>query len=82
MHYKNGREAKNGDRVVMFRNGRVISGMLYNATPGNDQCNGSVAEIGPNDPYANLSECLHADDVNAALAGVVPDTSKPAAEPA
>ena len=78
MHYKNGREAKNGDRVIMFSGGKVISGFLYDAVAGNDHCNGRIAPVNPNnDHYANLSECLHADDVNAALAGTVPDTSKP-----
>lgn len=79
MHYKNGREAKNGDKVVMISGGRTIAGILYNATPGQNACNGNIAETRNTDHYANLSECLHADDVAAALSGTVPDTSKPAA---
>ncbi len=36
MHYKNGREAKNGDRVVLISNGKITHGILYDATAGND----------------------------------------------
>ena len=74
MHYKNGREAKNGDKVVLIpKHGQPRAGVLYDATPGNDMCNGRLAQVSYNDPVANLSECLHADDV---LAATVPDTSK------
>ena len=39
MHYKNGREAKNGDKIVQINpsNGKIEAfGILYDATPGND----------------------------------------------
>lgn len=70
MHYANGREAKNGDKVVMFpSDGRPpTGGILYDATPGNDMCNGRIAVITSGDPYPNLAECLHADDAKAAFA--------------
>jgi hypothetical protein len=77
MHYRNGREAKNGDRVVSFGNGggsKVVAvGILQNAVPGNDHCNGEIlvrkewgdtALIFP----ACMCDCLHADDVEAILA--------------
>ena len=71
MHYKNGRAAKNGDKVVMVqKSGIVTAGILYNAVPGNDTCNGRIALMSHNDPYANLSECLHADDVLGNAAGM------------
>jgi hypothetical protein len=40
MHYRNGREAKNGDRIVQLgSDGKVLGiGILYDATPGNDYC--------------------------------------------
>jgi hypothetical protein len=72
MHYSNGREAKNGDTVIMFPkpNGTPIVGILYNAVAHNDACNGYLATICPGqDHYANLSECLHIDDVKQAIAG-------------
>lgn len=67
MHYKNGREANNGDKVVLLpQYGSPGIGILYDAVAGNDYCNGKLAPIAPNDPTANLSECLHYDDVVAA----------------
>ena len=67
MHYRNGREAKNGDKVVMFPgNGAPVAGILYDAVAGNDYCNGKIAPTSPNDPWPNLREVLHADDVKAA----------------
>ena len=44
MHYRNGREAKNGDKIVKLNGGAVVAfGVLHSATPGNDYCNGSIA---------------------------------------
>lgn len=69
MHYKNGREAKNGDKVVHIDAYQApCVGILYDATPGNDYCNGKLAPINPNDPMPNLAECLHLDDVKTACA--------------
>ncbi len=83
MHYKNGREAKNGDKIVLLPTyGAPIVGILYDARAGNDFCNGKVAPIGPSDACPNLKECLHLDDVLAALPASVPDTSGLATEPA
>lgn len=79
MHYRNGREAKNGDRIVSFGNGGGSEveavGVLQNATPGSDHCNGEILIR----PYrgqhgaalitgACLCDCLHADDLAAILA--------------
>jgi hypothetical protein len=70
MHYRNGREAKNGDVVVeLGAEGKIAKlGVLYNATPGNDYCNGNIAPI--QDPRAGacMVDCLHVDDVAAFLA--------------
>ena len=64
MHYKNGREAKNGDKVVLFPTyGAPVIGILYDAQPGNDFCNGKIAPTSPSDPCPNLKECLHLEDV-------------------
>jgi hypothetical protein len=68
MHYKNGREARNGDKVVLINDwGQAVIGILYDATAGNDFCNGKLAPISPNDLCPSLKECLHLDDVRAAL---------------
>ena len=77
MHYKNGREAKNGDKVVLIPSyGQPVIGILYDAVAGNDSCNGRIAPIKPSDPMPNLAECLHLDDVLKALPTTVPDSSK------
>jgi hypothetical protein len=76
MHYKNGREAKNGDKVVLFPSyGNPVVGILYDAIAGNDYCNGRIAPILQSDPSPNLKECLHLDDVLKALPQEVPDGS-------
>lgn len=68
MHYKNGREAKNGDKVVVIPlYGAPYVGVLYDAVAGNDYCNGKVAAFTGNDPMPNLKECLHLDDALAAI---------------
>lgn len=65
MHYRNGREAKNGDKVVQLNHeGKVITvGVLYDAIPGNDYCNGSIAPIQQVVSGACMVDCLHADDL-------------------
>ncbi len=71
MHYRNGREAKNGDKVVQLQmgGGAVITavGVLYDATPGNDFCNGRIAPTQQPVEGACLCDCLHVDDVAAYL---------------
>ena len=79
MHYRNGREAKNGDRIVQIgeryhadgtATKGVITGVgvLYDAKPGNDHCNGNIAPIQNPVTCACLCDCLHVDDVAAFLA--------------
>lgn len=78
MHYRNGREAKNGDRVVSFGNGggsRIEAvGILAEAVPGNGHCNGKIISIHPwNNGTATvtgayLCDCLHMDDLAELLA--------------
>lgn len=68
MHYRNGREAKNGDKVISLgtNDGKVRNfGVLHSATPGNDYCNGSIAPI--LDSTACLCDCLHVEDVETML---------------
>lgn len=70
MHYRNGREAKNGDKVISlagYGSGPVninAIGILFDAKPGNSHCNGSIASIiGGPVVGACLCDCLHLDDV-------------------
>jgi hypothetical protein len=72
MHYRNGREAKNGDIIIKLGGypscAQVVAfGVLHSATPGNDYCNGNIAPI-TNDTGACMCDCLHVDDLAAILA--------------
>lgn len=73
MHYRNGRAAKNGDKVVSLAgygsNPINAVGILYDAQPNNDFCNGMIAStIGGQPTAACLIDCLHVEDVMSALA--------------
>jgi hypothetical protein len=70
MHYRNGREAHNGDVLVKLEGGKIVAvGVLNRATPGNDYCNGYIAPIqSPSQEIACMVDCLHVDDVAAILA--------------
>ena len=68
MHYRNGREAKNGDKIVSLNNGEINAfGVLHSANPGNDYCNGGIAPLNGN-VGACMCDCLHIDDLAAILA--------------
>ena len=64
MHYRNGREAKNGDRIIRLNDGKIEAfGVLHGAVPGNDYCNGNIAIIQSTSEYACMCDCIHADDL-------------------
>lgn len=64
MHYRNGREAKNGDVVVKLEGGKIVSlGVLYDAVPGNDYCNGKLAPVQAPVDYACMVDSLHVEDI-------------------
>lgn len=64
MHYRNGRPANNGDKIVKLEGGKIVAlGVLHSATPGNDYCNGNIAITQPTNDYACMVDCLHVDDV-------------------
>ncbi len=69
MHYRNGREAYNGDKIVKLEGGKVVAfGVLHSATPNNDYCNGNIAIIQDIREGACMVDCLHVDDLEAILA--------------
>ncbi len=64
MHYANGREAKNGDILIQVDSRSMVVGVLYNAVPGNNYCNGALAPLaGGTHIMACLADCLHIDDL-------------------
>jgi len=83
MHYRNFREAKNGDEIVqindigqitntgvLIRPGTALTntGVLIRAVPGNDYCNGMIANDRTQSfTGACLCDCLHMDDIAAML---------------
>lgn len=69
MHYRNGREAKNGDKIVRLEGGKIVAyGVLHSAVPGNDYCNGNIAVAQSANEYACICDCVHIDDVAEILA--------------
>lgn len=74
MHYRNGREAHNGDKIISLEGYDAglahinAIGILFDAVPGNDFCNGNIAPLlGGPVVTACLCDCLHLDDVAALL---------------
>lgn len=68
MHYRNGRLAANGDKIIKLDGGKIVAfGVLHGAKPGNDYCNGYIAPTQPTNEYACLVDCLFLDDVEQIL---------------
>lgn len=65
MHYRNGRQANNGDLIVQVGSDGKINavGVLHSAVPGNDYCNGNIAPIQSPTVIACMCDCLHLDDL-------------------
>jgi hypothetical protein len=64
MHYRNGREAKNGDKIVRLNGGKIEAfGVLHGAVAGNDYCNGNIAVVQSANEYACMCDCIHIDDL-------------------
>jgi hypothetical protein len=69
MHYRNGRPAINGDKLVKLEAGKIVSyGVLHSAVAGNDYCNGNIAIVQAANDYACMVDCLRVDDVAEILA--------------
>jgi hypothetical protein len=69
MHYRNGREAQNGDKVVRLNGGKVeVFGVLHGAVAGNDYCNGNIAVVQLANEHACMCDCIHIDDLAVILA--------------
>lgn len=77
MHYRNGREAKNGDVIVSVGHSSGYSsrtvlrtGVLLDAVAGNDYCNGTLVPLTGGAPEgACLADCFHIEDVLEMIGG-------------
>lgn len=71
MHYRNGRQAQNGDKIVKLNDlGQVVAfGVLHSAVPRNKYYNRYITAIQPPNDYACMVDCLHVDDLAVALKG-------------
>lgn len=77
MHYKNGREAKLGDKVISKDCcGTIQTGVVVALYPGSDTCNVGLIPIGQQFS-ANARDCLHLEDALEPKAEVVPIASNP-----
>ncbi len=81
MHYRNGREAKNGDVIVSIRAFSALpvlrTGILFDAQPGNDYCNGTLVPLTGGAPEgACLADCFHIDDVLEMIGGAARPAGK------
>jgi hypothetical protein len=65
VHYRNGREAKEGDRVFNLAGGQ--SGILHSTSAQSTTCNGRLAQTSIYDPLVNVKDCVHVDDVGQAF---------------
>jgi hypothetical protein len=65
MHYRNGKEAKNGDKIVQIgENGEITAvGVLHSAIPGNDYCNGYIAPTQSPVTGACMVDCITVEDL-------------------
>lgn len=66
MHYRNGRPANNGDKIIQFgfNDGKIVAfGILHSAVAGNDYCNGNIAPAQDMKVGACMVDCLHVDDL-------------------
>ena len=77
MTYKNGREAKNGDRVIWlppYRGARLAP--IYDVTEDSLHGHAKFIVEDPLPLYVDLGECLHVDDVIEALSRGVLDVPR------
>ncbi len=72
MHYRNGREAKPGDKVIGINSGVPVAGILHSLQAGSDTCNARVAQNSGNDPYVSVKDLIHVDDLPAPVAPAAP----------
>jgi hypothetical protein len=79
MHYKNGREAKAGDKVVhLDPYGEVNTGLIFDLKPGSDTCNAMIAPV-TTVHLVSVGQCLHVDDLRGMQFGMANQPAQNAA---
>jgi len=84
MHYKNGREAHEGDPVITQSYGKTYAGNLHSLTAGCSSCNAQIAYPvfgGMSHTCVTVGLCYHAEDAFAASEATLPASSPPANVP-
>lgn len=70
MHYKNGREAKEGDAAIWLDNKKVRVGIVHSISVSSDTCNCQFAYVIPGtvlQSWATLKEMYHVEDALLAI---------------
>lgn len=70
MYYRNGREAKNGDKIVLLEGGKIVAfGILQDAVLDGRSVKGNFLhdEDSRYSTFENECDCLHVDDIEAIL---------------
>jgi len=76
MHYKNGREAKVGDKVLVPNGNYTFVGVVAETVPGASSCNIHVVPL-RNSQIANCGDCTHLADIEAVVkVNGIPDSTK------
>lgn len=74
MHYRNGREAKEGDQVILKDQytGKIKVGTIHSLQSACTSCNGQLCRVvpgGTTNDCVTVGECLHAEDAWIAIEG-------------
>ena len=78
MHYKNGREAKSGDPVVLRDfNNNIQVGLIFDLMSTSDTCNAQLQRPIGQPLYITIKDSYHAED---ALLAIDPNVLYPVAE--
>lgn len=60
MHYKNGRKAQAGDRVINLTTGET--GIIHSLTAESDRCNARMTRLAEGQ-YVTIGECILLEDI-------------------
>ncbi len=81
MHFKNGREAKQGDHVIAKSYaGSIVGGVIYDLRPDGSKCNVTVSVLKPGGTYEltcqDVGQMVHVEDALGALDALAASVTK------